>query len=154
MADNREGEWALEITRLIAAPRSLVWRALTDPAMVRAWGPEGRNCDPQPGHFAVGEAWRTRLVSCEGGPDLWQGGRYLAIEPETLLRYTFAWDAADPATEAETIVTITLADDGGGTRLTLHQQTFRSRAARDGHARGWTEAMGALAALAEGRARA
>jgi uncharacterized protein YndB with AHSA1/START domain len=46
----------------------------------------------------------------------------------------------------QTVVTVSFADEGGRTRLTLHQAIFESVSARDDHVRGWTEALDRLAA--------
>jgi hypothetical protein len=43
------------------------------------------------------------------------------------------------------VVTVTFAEEGGRTRLTLHQAIFESVSARDDHVRGWTEALEHLA---------
>jgi len=44
------------------------------------------------------------------------------------------------------VVTITLKEEGGKTRLTLHQAFFTSKASRDGHESGWNATLDNLAA--------
>jgi hypothetical protein len=39
------------------------------------------------------------------------------------------------------VVTVRFADEGGRTRLTLHQAIFETVSARDDHVRGWSEAL-------------
>jgi uncharacterized protein YndB with AHSA1/START domain len=39
------------------------------------------------------------------------------------------------------VVTVTFADLGGKTRLTLHQAVFETVAARDDHQRGWSSCL-------------
>jgi uncharacterized protein YndB with AHSA1/START domain len=66
------------------------------------------------------------------------------VEPERLVfTYAFEDDAGRPL--QQTVVTVTFAEEGGRTRLTLHQAIFESVSARDDHVRGWTEALEHLA---------
>jgi uncharacterized protein YndB with AHSA1/START domain len=44
----------------------------------------------------------------------------------------------------ENIVTITFADEGGKTRLTLRQAPFQSIGERDGHGYGWNSTLDRL----------
>ena len=39
------------------------------------------------------------------------------------------------------VVTVSFADEGGRTKLTLQQAVFETGSARDDHVRGWTEAL-------------
>jgi uncharacterized protein YndB with AHSA1/START domain len=137
----------LVISRLIDAPRALVWRLWTDPAHAMRWmGPVGFTAT----HFAQdarpGGRWRLCLTPDTGGPSLWQGGVCLkAVEPETLV-YTFAWqDEAGRATGPDMFVTVTFAEDGDRTRLTFRQEGFASVAMRDGHRDGWSSSFARLA---------
>lgn len=47
---------------------------------------------------------------------------------------------------SETVVTVTLADDGGKTVLTAHQGPFATQDDRTSHAQGWNVAFDELAA--------
>ena len=62
------------------------------------------------------------------------------VVPERLV-LTYITDDAAGNPGPETLVTVTFADLGGKTRLTLHQTAFQSVAARDDHRRGWTSAL-------------
>jgi uncharacterized protein YndB with AHSA1/START domain len=42
------------------------------------------------------------------------------------------------------LVTITLAEDGGKTRMTFHQAIFESVEDRDGHREGWSSSFDLL----------
>ena len=65
------------------------------------------------------------------------------VKPERLVfTYAFEDDAGRPL--HQTVVTVTFADEGGRTKLTLHQAIFENVSARDDHVRGWTEALGHL----------
>jgi uncharacterized protein YndB with AHSA1/START domain len=67
------------------------------------------------------------------------------VEPERLVS-TFAWaDAEGKPTRPETLLTVSFAEDGGKTRLTLHQAVFESVTARDQHNQGWSSSLERLA---------
>lgn len=140
--------YTLTLTRLIDAPRSLVWRAWTEPEHARHWGPKGFKVEAVTEEVRVGAPWRVCLSPEDGGRDLWQGGVYReVVEPERLA-FTFAWDNEDGTPGQEMLVTLTLEEHDGKTKLTLHQTGFPTVAERDGHAVGWGEALDALAAHA------
>ncbi len=62
------------------------------------------------------------------------------VKPERLVfTYAFEDDAGRPI--HQTVVTVSFADEGGRTKLTLHQAIFETVSARDDHVRGWTEAL-------------
>lgn len=142
-APGNEGE--LIITRIFDAPRELVFRMWTDPQhLLQWWGPRHHPAvhaehDPRPGG-----AWRACLRSVEGGPDLWQGGRYIeVVQPERLV-YTFAWDEAHPAHGHEMRVELTFKAIGGKTEMIFRQTKLPSVAERDGHRGGWTSTFDRL----------
>ncbi len=138
-------EPTLTITRVFAAPRSLVFKVWTDPShAVRWWGPTHHpatlvELDPRPGG-----AWRACLRSVETGKELWQHGVVReAVAPERLA-FTFAWDEHDLNDGLETLVTITFEEQDGQTRMTMRQSPFRSIESRDGHNEGWNSAFDRL----------
>jgi uncharacterized protein YndB with AHSA1/START domain len=63
------------------------------------------------------------------------GGTYREVVPDSRLVFSWAWHTTP---ERESLVTITLAAEAGGTLLTLHHEQFFDEKARDGHERGWT----------------
>jgi uncharacterized protein YndB with AHSA1/START domain len=72
-------------------------------------------------------------------------GVYREIEEGKRLVYTWAWVDEEGKAGTETLITLTFADDGDKTRLTLHQAFFESVTARDAHRGGWTSALDCLA---------
>jgi uncharacterized protein YndB with AHSA1/START domain len=67
------------------------------------------------------------------------------VELERLVS-TFAWaDAEGKPTRPETVLTVSLAEQGGKTKLTLHQAIFESVTARDQHNGGWSSSLERLA---------
>jgi uncharacterized protein YndB with AHSA1/START domain len=131
-------ERELILTRLVDAPRSLVFKVWTEPShLVRWWGPKDFSAPSLEMEVRPGGAWRACIRSPEG-IDHWMQGVY----PERLV-FTFAWEEAGLPGH-ETLVTVTFADQGGKTRLTFHQAVFESIESRDWHQSGWSECFDRL----------
>jgi uncharacterized protein YndB with AHSA1/START domain len=135
----------LILSRVLDAPRQLVFRLWVDPQhAARWWAP--RDCvlvacdmDVRPGG-----AWR-RDMATQDGRVVWKRGVYREIvEPERLV-FTYADEGADGTPGQETLVTVTFAEENGKARLTLHQGLFDTIERRDGHRGGWTSALERLA---------
>jgi uncharacterized protein YndB with AHSA1/START domain len=62
---------------------------------------------------------------------------------------TWVWDRPHDAAGTETVVTVTLDDRCGKTRMTFRQTGFKSAESRDGHESGWTQAFERLRDLVE-----
>lgn len=116
------------LEREFAAPRHLVFDALTNADLLPRWyGARGWNLVACEVDLRVGGRWR--FVS--RGPDgsyMGQGGVYREIGPPELLAYTEAFD--DQSYPGESLITHRLAERAGRTTLT---STVRcpSRRARD-----------------------
>jgi hypothetical protein len=66
--------------------------------------------------------------------------------------FTFAWEDVEGKPSHQTLVTVTFAERGDKTELTLHQAVFETVEARDSHRRGWTSTLQRFAEhLAENR---
>jgi uncharacterized protein YndB with AHSA1/START domain len=75
------------------------------------------------------------------GAEHWKQGVYReVVEPERLV-FTFAWEDAEGKPGHQTLVTLTFAEHGDKTELTLHQAVFESVARRDEHRRGWASTL-------------
>jgi uncharacterized protein YndB with AHSA1/START domain len=137
-AATKSAERELVVTRIIDAPRALVFKAWIEPEQVaRWWGPQGfvtTFCDMD---IRPGGAFRCCMRS-PAGTDHWKRGVYREIvEPERIV-FTFAWEAADGNPGHELLTTVTFTDLGAQTRLTLHQAAFETVERRDDHRGGWT----------------
>ena len=77
------------------------------------------------------------------GRELWQHGVFREVVPPSRLSFTFVWEEQGER-GLETLVTISFADEGGRTRLTLRQTPFHSIAERDGHGGGWSSSFDRL----------
>ena len=139
-------ERELVITRTFEAPRSLVYKAWTEPEHMVNWlGPQGFTSKILKSELRVGGAYRFHMRDAQGG-DHWQQGVFREIvEPEKLV-FTYEWaNAQGEATRPQTMVTIILEDLGGKTRMTLRQGIFESVTARDDHRGGWSSSFERLA---------
>lgn len=136
----------LVIERSFDAPRDLVFRLWTEPEHLKRWCcPKGFTIPVSEGEIRQGGWFKSCMRSPEG-QDHWLAGKYLEFIPPSKIVFTHAWLDANGDPEHETVVTVTLADDAGKTRLTLHQAHFLSEPARDGHRDGWHETLDNLAA--------
>jgi uncharacterized protein YndB with AHSA1/START domain len=131
MADAR----VIELDHFYSQPPAVVWKALTDPALLARWWAAG-DIRPIVGHRFELDMGRWGMQPCE----------VLQVDPERLLRYRFATGALD------TIITWRLTPEGSGTRLTLTHEGFDlesplSRQAFDGMKSGWPRVLERLEAL-------
>lgn len=118
------------VTRSFAAPRALVWRAHTEPALVRRWlfGPPGWSMTTCEIDLRVGGRYRYVLAGPDGATMGWGGAYREVVEPERLVSAEILdvdW------TGGETVNTLVLADAGAATSLTL-TILYASKEARDG----------------------
>lgn len=115
------------ITRLVAAPRALVWQAFSIPEHLQRWmlGPPGWTMPVCEMDLRVGGAWYW-VWRKAAGEEMAMSGRYLEVVPGSRIVSTEQWGPEWP----ETINTIELVDQGD---LTLITTTVRypSKEARD-----------------------
>jgi uncharacterized protein YndB with AHSA1/START domain len=145
-ASTESSDRELLITRIFDAPRSLVFKAWSDPEhLARWWGPSGFTLPVCKMDFRPGGAYRYCMRS-PSGIDSWIQGVYREIvEPERIV-LTGSWtDAKGNPTRPATMTTITFEEHDGKTKLTLHNGVFESVAARDEHRGGWSSSLERLA---------
>jgi uncharacterized protein YndB with AHSA1/START domain len=126
----------LVVRRQIAVPRERVFQAWLDSESLAHWMRPGSRThatvtvDPR-----VGGGFR---IVMEGGPDARcddHRGEYLAIEPPSLLSFTWISKATD---DKPTVVTVEFHERGGGTELVLTHRRLPAKAI-EGHREGWTD---------------
>ncbi|HEY3055892.1 MAG TPA: SRPBCC family protein [Thermoanaerobaculia bacterium] len=131
---------------LIKAPRSRVWRAISDKAEFGAWF----GVKLPHGTFAAGEKVSGR-ITYPGYEHMVMDIELVDVEPERRLSYRWHPYAVDPkvdySSEPTTLVTFTLEDAEGGTLLKLVESGFdkiplqrRAEAMRMNDS-GWVEQM-------------
>ena len=136
----------LVMTRLFDAPRELVFQAWTDPEHLRRWenAPIGFTVTTEKSDIRPGGEFKVCMRSPEG-VDHWLQGVYKEVVPPSRLSFTHTWLRADGSPGVETFVTLTFAERGNMTELTLHQTGFDTTSSRDGHNRGWDSTFDRLA---------
>jgi len=135
----------LVINRVFDAPRELLWKAWTDPEMMKVWSaPRGFTIPRSEGELKVNGTWHATMVKPDG-EELNLGGRYLEIvEPERLV-FTHVWmDENGNPTSPDSTCTVTLTARGNKTEMNFRQTGFDSEGARDGHNEGWNECFDKL----------
>ncbi|WP_225772421.1 SRPBCC domain-containing protein [Inquilinus sp. Marseille-Q2685] len=146
-ASNDSPETELVITRVFDAPRSLVFKAWTEPEHLARWlGPKDFGASAVRIDLRPGGAWSAVITSPEG-KSYGMAGVYREIAPPERLVFTFAWDEE----EAERmLIALTFRERDGRTEMTFRQTGFRSVESRDSHRDGWSECFDKLpAALAQ-----
>jgi uncharacterized protein YndB with AHSA1/START domain len=115
------------ITRVVDAPRTLVWEVWTDPEHVPNWllGPEGWTMPVCEIDLRPGGAWHYVWRKADGS-ELDMHGSYREVTPPERLVSTESWGGDWP----ETINTLTLTDEAGKTTIT-QTVLYPSQEARD-----------------------
>ena len=117
MSSTAERELVLE--RVFDAPRALVFTVWTDARHVAQWwGPDGFTTTVHEMDVRPGGVWRF-VLHAPDGTDYPNLVRFTEVSPPERLVY---WHGAEDGSESDSFeVTITFADEGAQTRLTLRQ---------------------------------
>ncbi|GGY85329.1 SRPBCC domain-containing protein [Pseudoduganella plicata] len=132
----------LLIVRTFDAPRALVFHIWRQPEHVRQWlAPMDFQCVSLAWDFRPGGAWRACIKSPDS--EHWMGGRFIEIEAERHIVFTFRWDPdGSPDTDSpENRITVTFEEEDGRTVQRFHQAPFTTVARRDSHTKGWTSVV-------------
>jgi len=142
-------------TRLLNAPRSRVYAALTDPDQLVRWKvPSGMACEVLEHD---GESFRISLTydapdragKTSAHSDVYRG-RFIELVPGEKVVEVDEFETIDPAMAGAMTITITLTDSDDGTRLdAVHEGVPEGVAPEDNEA-GWRESLDRLAALVSG----
>ena len=145
----------LVLTRLIPAPRHALWRAWTEPDLLKQWfAPKPYTTPVAELDVRPGGASLIVMRSPEG-QDMPNPGVYLEVVPDTRLvvtdAYTRAWV---PSQKPFLTVILTFADEAGSTRYTARARhwTLEDRAAHEsmGFHQGWGQCADQMEALVKG----
>ncbi len=151
----------LVIARFFNAPRLRVWKAWTEPdRMMRWWGPKGFTCPVCKTDFRIGGRYHSAMLSPDG-KYYWSTGVYREIVPLEKIVDTDSFSDEKgnvvPATHygmsedfpLELLVTVTLEEQNGKTRLTLQHLGFPSAKDMEDARQGWSESFDKLEAYLE-----
>lgn len=136
------------ITRVFDAPRELLWKAWTTPAMLVHWfGCAAFSTIDAEAEVREGGQWRV-VMRAPDGTEFPAYGTYTVVRPVEHLAFTHQWEKqvvdVNPA-DHRTQVTVRLHDERGRTRLEFRQTGLATEASRDSHIGGWCDSMDALA---------
>jgi uncharacterized protein YndB with AHSA1/START domain len=142
----------LILTRLVDAPREKLYRAWTDPALLKQWfAPEPWSTPVAELDVRVGGA---SLVVMRGpdGNEFPNRGVYLEVAPNERLVFTDAYASAwEPSEKPFMTVILTFEDEDGKTRYTarVRHWTIEDRKTHEtmGFDQGWGKCTDQLAAL-------
>jgi uncharacterized protein YndB with AHSA1/START domain len=136
----------VKVIRSFKAPRALVYRAWTEPELVRRWllGPPGWSMPVCEMDVRVGGRYQWRWRSEDNANEFGFTGAFREVQPASRIVHTEAYDPGTvgggfPGEDA--IVTVTFAEEGGVTTVTTLID-FGSKEARDAAvATGMTDGM-------------
>jgi uncharacterized protein YndB with AHSA1/START domain len=139
----------LEMTRVLPAPRPVVFAAFRDAErLAQWWGPEGFTVPSIDFSTITGEAYRIQMRPPEGDP-FFVHGVFRTVHPAARLAFTFAWEPPDPD-DVETLVDLSFEDRGETTQVALWQGDFLTEARLALHRDGWGESFVKLERLLSG----
>ena len=146
------------MARHLRAPRSRVYQALLDPALVQQWMvPDGMTSHVHSFDAREGGTFRISLTyeqSTSTGKttaqtDTFQG-RFVRLVPDAEVVQAVDFETDDPALQGEMTITYALADAEGGTDLVGVHEGLPPGVPPADNELGWTISLGKLAALVEG----
>jgi uncharacterized protein YndB with AHSA1/START domain len=139
------------LTRIFDAPRALVWKAWTDPAMLaRWWGPHGFTNPVCEADVRVGGKILIHMRAPDGTVHPMTGTFDEVAEPECLVFRAVPVDKSGTAL-LESLTTVTLHDLGGRTKVIVHASAAPLQPIAEGMLKGmqagWTQSLERLEQL-------
>jgi uncharacterized protein YndB with AHSA1/START domain len=138
---------SLTLKRHLKASPAQVFAAWTDPQKIVRWmGPGeivGEHAESEP---RAGGRYRFVMRRPDGDRHV-VGGVFREVVPNEKLVFTWSWEVAPPDEPYESLVTVLLKPEGGGTLLTLIHEKLFDEESRDGHSAGWLGAIDKLEKL-------
>ena len=145
------------ITRVLNAPRELVWKAWTDPDhFKRWWGPKDFTAPFCQIDLRVGGKYLNCMRSPQGR-EYWGTGVYREVVPFERLVFTDSFSDAEgnvvPGTyygmpadfPLEMLVTVIFEDEAGKTRMTLKHENLPAGEMSEQTGAGWSQSFDKLA---------
>lgn len=150
----RPSDREVVFTRLLDAPRELVWQAWSDVNHLHRWfGPAGFTTTTHEFAFVPGGVWRF-VMHGPDGTDYANVIVFREIEPPSRLAYDNGWDL--PGAPLDFHAVVTFAVEGTGTRLTIHftfesAEAMRTAVERYGVIEGGVQTLDRIAAWVEAK---
>ena len=126
------GDLDIEISRVLDAPRELVFEALTRPELLRRWmnGPPGWQTTECTADLRVGGTYRHAWRGPDG-VEMSMSGTFKEIAPPERIVRTEIFDTGCTPQAGEQLATLVLTEVKGRTTMRIHLR-FPSKEARDG----------------------
>ncbi|MBT1064117.1 SRPBCC family protein [Bowmanella sp. Y26] len=138
----------IRLHRILRTTPDKVYRAFIDPAAMVKWlPPHGFTGEVQAMDARVGGGYKMSFCNFSTGQSHGFGGRYLALEPGKLIRYTDQFD--NPELPDQMQVTIQFKEVLCGTELTIVQEGVPDAIPAEFCYAGWQESLALLALLVE-----
>lgn len=120
-------ETEIEMTRVLDAPRRLVWAAHTEPAHVREWllGPPGYTMPVCEIDLRPGGRW-LYVWRGEDGSEMKTGGEFLQVDAPGRIEQTECWELGDECSHNTLLLT-----EADGRTTVVQRMRFVSRETRD-----------------------
>ena len=139
------------LTRVVAAPRDLVFRSFVEPARMKYWwAPRGFTMLSCALDLREGGAWRMRIRSDESGAVQTELGVYREIRAPERLVFTHAWLRANGGMTHPTLVTVRFIERGEATEVGFQQEDFATARSCLSHEAGWTSSLELLTEYFDG----
>jgi uncharacterized protein YndB with AHSA1/START domain len=146
MVPLRSGELTLDMRRVLAAQRSAVFAAFSDPdKLSKWWGPEGFTVPNLEFEPRVGASFRIEMQPPEGDP-FYITGEFRTVDPPVRLAFTFVYEDPDPD-DVDTLVELSFRDLGESTEVVFTQGPFKTAARVELHRDGWSDSLDKLEQL-------
>lgn len=121
------------MTRQFRAPKKLVWEAMTTPELLRRWLflPPGWSMASCEENLRAGGSFRWSWNGPDGNKMMEMHGTYKEVVPYERAVRTETFEMGCAAQAGEQIATMSLAEQGGVTTMTI-RVVYPSKGARDG----------------------
>jgi len=135
----------LQIKRTFKAPRDKVFKAWTDPTVLKQWfAPSDDFSVPIADiDLRVGGKYRIAMQAPDGAQHI-AIGTYREVAPSQKLVFTWTWEKSPMP---ETLVTVEFNERAGSTEMVFTHELFPSVEERDHHNKGWIGCLDRLAKI-------
>ena len=138
----------LELRYRFKATRERVFRAWTEPELIKKWFQAGTGFITTIAEvdLRIGGRFRIGMLAPQSDIASVATGIYRQIQQPEKLVFTWSWEHEHGV---ETLVTVELLDLGDQTELVLIHENFSGQEARDQHLQGWAGCLDSLTRFLE-----